>query len=162
MTQNKLMQVLQFWLLSLSLLGLLMWHMTSQAQAQEPSLDDIDRVASQINCPTCRGISLANCPTTTCEQWRAQIADLLKQGYTDQQVLDYFSTRYGQQVLQEPPRQGVTLWLWILPFIALALAAGGLMYTMRRWRVNTPIVPTTNPLSDDYLSQVEQDLRRGN
>jgi len=154
----KLVRLGQLWLLIVIFCGLFI----GQAQAQEPSLDDINRVASQINCPTCRGISLANCPTTTCEQWRAQIADLLKQDYTDQQVLDYFSTRYGKQVLQEPPPQGVTLWLWLLPFVALALAAGALIYTMRQWRVNTPIVATTNPLSDDYLSQVEQDLRRGN
>ena len=96
----------------------------------------------------------------TCEQWRQQISDLLAQGYSDQEVLDYFSNQYGVQVLQEPPRSGFTLLLWLLPVIALLAGAGWLYYTMRDWSqpvgAATP-VPAALP-RDDYLSQVDRDL----
>lgn len=133
--------------------------------AQEPTYDDISEVAKNLNCPTCTGINLSDCRTLTCEQWREQIGELLAQGYSDQEVLDYFSERYGVQVLQEPPRSGFTLLLWILPVIGLLAGGGWLYYTMHNWSQSDEIEEATEvlppnqaPLSDDYLSQVERDL----
>lgn len=139
------------------------------ALAQEPTYDDISEVAKNLNCPTCQGINLSDCRTLTCEQWREQIGELLAQGYSEQEVLDYFAERYGTQVLQEPPRSGFTLLLWILPVIALLAGGGWLYYTMHDWsQKSAPIEAATaaappsqssqSDVSDDYLSQVERDL----
>jgi len=135
------------------------------AQAQEePNFDRINEIAGQLNCPTCTGINLADCRTLTCEQWREQIGELVGEGYSDQEVLDYFSSRYGDQVLQEPPRRGFSLLIWILP--AVALVGGGiwLAITLRKWRQEpvtvsaAPDTSTAPQADDDYLSQVEKDL----
>ena len=142
--------------------------------AQTPDYDQINEVAKQLNCPTCAGINLADCRTQTCAQWRDQIGDLLQQGYSDEEVLAYFVEQYGPQVLQEPPRSGFTLALWLLPVIALLAGGGWLFYTMRGWSEPkttgsaNPSVPihfsnngfsaTSTGLSNDYLSQVEKDL----
>ncbi len=134
--------------------------------AQEPDYDQINEVAQHLNCPTCQGINLADCRTQTCTQWKNQIGDLLQEGYTQQEVLDYFVAQYGSQVLQEPPPSGSTLWLWILPFIILLAGAIWLFYTMRNWTrpATASVVDTSNSVStqktspDDYLSQVEKDL----
>ncbi len=134
--------------------------------AQEPDYDRINEVAKQMNCPTCVGINLADCRTQTCQQWRDQIADLLEQGYSEQEVLDYFATQYGNQVLLEPPKQGSTLLLWVLPVAAILVGGGWLVYVLRRWNKNQPAVeaagapatPTSGQKVDDYLSQVEKDL----
>jgi cytochrome c-type biogenesis protein CcmH len=143
---------------------------TSPALAQESDQDRINDIAKQLNCPTCAGINLADCRTQTCEQWRGQIGDLVEEGYTDQEVLDYFSARYGDQVLQEPPKRGFTLILWVLPVIALLGGGVWFVYTIRRWHkrqpastVATPVpvpehTPDTLPEADDYLGQVDQDL----
>ncbi len=134
--------------------------------AQEPTLDDINEIAKKLNCPTCRGISLSNCPTQTCDQWRTQIGDLLKQGKSEREIMDFFAARYGEQVLQEPPKQGSTLWLWLLPLIALVAGGIWLFYLMRRWKNPQPAENSPFDLSEkkmsvppsDYLSQVEKDL----
>jgi cytochrome c-type biogenesis protein CcmH len=135
------------------------------ALAQTPEYNEINDIAKQLNCPTCAGQNLADCRTMTCEQWRGQINDLLQQGYTEQEVLDYFSTQYGTQVLQEPPRSGFTLILWVLPLVALLLGGGWLYYTLRDWSAqNQTAAPATPPAGDAaagedyYLDQVEQDL----
>src|SRR5687767_13174016 len=88
--------------------------LVGSVSAQEADPDRVNRIAKQMNCPTCIGVNLADCNTQTCTQWRGQIADLVAQGYSDQEVLDYFVNQYGVQVLLEPPKQGSTLLLWAL------------------------------------------------
>jgi cytochrome c-type biogenesis protein CcmH len=143
------------------------------AYAQEPDYDQINEIARQLNCPTCAGINLADCRTQTCAQWKDQISDLLQEGYDEQGVLDYFVVQYGTQVLQEPPKRGFTLGLWLVPVVALLAGAGWLLYTMRSWtrrkaELVTATLPSTRATNgpspktiaahDDYLSQVEKDL----
>ena len=95
--------------------------------AQSPVLnDDVLDVAKQLNCPTCAGRNLADCPTDTCLQWKTEIAAQLQQGKTAAEVMAYFQQRFGTTVLQEPPQAGQTLLLWVVPvvgFVALAIAA---------------------------------------
>jgi cytochrome c-type biogenesis protein CcmH len=131
---------------------------------EEPNLDRINDIAKELNCPTCTGINLSDCRTLTCEQWREQIGELVDEGYNDQEVLDYFSTRYGDQVLQEPPRRGFSLLIWILPVVVLIGGGIWLVLTLRKWRQEpeplaaTPNTPSAPQADDDYLSQVEKDL----
>jgi cytochrome c-type biogenesis protein CcmH len=140
--------------------------------AQETDYDRVNEIAKKLNCPTCAGINLADCRTLTCEQWRNQINDLVKQGYSDKEVLDYFVTRFGEQVLQEPPKSGSTLFLWVLPVIILLAGGVWLTFALRRWagRGAAPIAavsPEIRPASDisqppqHYLGQVEKDLNLG-
>ena len=147
------------------------WLSTSLAftSAQEPDFDRINQIARQMNCPTCVGVNLADCRTQTCLQWRGQIADLIQEGYSDQEVLDYFSTQYGDRVLLDPPKHGSTLVLWVLPIVALLAGGGWLAYTLRGWKkaeeapatASMPVTSSTSPpndVSEDYLHQVEKDL----
>lgn len=139
----------------------------NSALAQEPDPDRVNEIAKQMNCPTCIGVNLADCNTLTCEQWRGQIGDLLVQGYSDQEVLDYFANQYGVQVLLDPPKAGNTLLLWVLPVLILLIGGGWLFYTARRWNKPPGALATSaggvaaapSEITGDYLSQVEKDLR---
>ena len=134
--------------------------------AQEPDYDRINEIAKDLNCPTCAGLNLADCNTLTCAQWRDQISDLIKQGYSDKDVLDYFSNRYGSQVLQEPPKSGMTLFLWVLPLLVLLSGGTWLILALRSWAKPEPAMtmaavrPVSNVVSppNQYLSQVDKDL----
>ncbi|RME45018.1 MAG: hypothetical protein D6796_11065, partial [Caldilineae bacterium] len=89
------------------------------AMAQEPTMDEVNAVARKLNCPTCQGLNLEDCRTQTCAQWRDQIRDFLAQGMSEQEILDWYAARYGDEVLQEPPRRGVGLLVWVLPVLAI-------------------------------------------
>ena len=161
-----------FFLISL-ILTLLALASPALAQDPEPNYDRINEIAEDLNCPTCTGINLSDCRTLTCEQWKEKISDLVTDGYSDEEVLDYFSTRYGTQVLLEPPRRGFTLILWVLPVIAILAGGGWLAYVIRGWRKDEPAPAAVGsspteaakpapagdaPPPDDYLSQVDRDL----
>ncbi len=147
------------------LIGCLLLPMTTFAD--EPTYDDINRVAERLTCPTCAGISLKDCPTVTCAQWKEQISELKAAGYSDQEVVDYFIVQHGQQVLQDPPFGGITLLLWVLPIVALIIGTGWLFYMMKQWHnptlqtapaADVPHRQNGHGKTDEYLSQVEQDV----
>lgn len=139
--------------------------LSGAAFAQAPAPDDETyHIAKKLNCPTCAGRNLADCPTDTCAQWKAEIKAQLDQGKTSQEVLVYFQDRFGPTVLQEPPKQGSTAILWAAPVgaaIVFFIAAGLVMARVSKRR--TPALATASPApaSDDpFVSQLEEDVKR--
>jgi cytochrome c-type biogenesis protein CcmH len=150
--------------------------LVAPAFAQQPTADDINEVARKLSCPTCTGINVADCPTETCAQWRAKIGEMLVEGNSEQEILDYFATRYGDHVLQVPPKRGFFVLVWVLPVIAILVGLTWLAYLMRGWSRRPAAVTTEyshdakvsaasgtmdNVDSDDeYLKRVQQDLEK--
>jgi cytochrome c-type biogenesis protein CcmH len=145
--------------------------MATPALAQQPTADQINAVAKNLNCPTCTGINVADCPTETCAQWRAQIGDMLAQGKSEQEILDYFAARYGDHVLQVPPKRGFFVWVWVLPILAILAGLAWLAYLMRVWLRQRAAVPADvadiahssaedDAAEDEYLRRVQQDLEK--
>jgi cytochrome c-type biogenesis protein CcmH len=118
------------WLLTALALALLA---AFPALAQTPTVDEVNSVAKKLSCPTCTGINVADCPTETCAQWRSQIGQMLAEGKSEPEILDYFSSRYGDQVLQVPPTRGFFVWVWALPVAAIVVGLAWLAYRMRGW-----------------------------
>lgn len=106
--------------LLLTLTGLLIWG-AARASAQDaqptPSDNDVNRVANQMYCPVCENIPLDVCPTQACSEWRELIRLKLSEGWTDQQIKDYFVVQYGDRVLAEPPPRGLNWLVYILPAV---------------------------------------------
>ncbi len=127
------------------------------------TLDDINQIARQMYCPVCENEPLDACRTAACQQWRAQIGQMLSEGQTEQQIKDYFVARYGARVLAEPPASGASLWLYVLPVVGLVVGAVLVVWLMRRMRnrasqpAATPAAPAAS--GDEYADRVERDLK---
>lgn len=96
-----------------------------------PSDDAVNQIARQLYCPVCENIPLDVCPTQACHDWRELIRQKLAQGWSEQQIRDYFAAQYGDRVLDEPPTRGLN---WI---VYLAPPAGLLVGAVIVWRVIT-------------------------
>jgi cytochrome c-type biogenesis protein CcmH len=109
--------------------------LTGVAYAQEPvSDDDVNAVAKKLYCPVCENTPLDVCGTQACKDWRALIRQQLSDGWTEEQVLDYFAATYGPQVLAQPPTKGFTVLVWLLPVVGLAGGGLFLWRQLRRWQ----------------------------
>jgi cytochrome c-type biogenesis protein CcmH len=130
------------------------------AIGQAPDFDEnVRKVAKQLNCPTCAGRNLADCPTETCLQWKTEIKTQLDAGKNAEQVIAYFQQRFGETVMQEPPRQGATLWLWLAPTLAaLALLAGGVIAARRFSRSAVSTVESAISTNDAYAAELERQV----
>lgn len=138
------------------------------AQGSDPTDDDVNAVASQLYCPVCENIPLDACGTAACEQWRGIIREKLAEGWSEDQIKDYFVAQYGDRVLAEPPRQGFNWLVYLVP--ALVLIGGVVLLGLgfQKWRQaaveSKPAVPSRKPKespepSDDYIRKVEEELK---
>lgn len=134
----------------------------SFVQAQQPDPDSqAHDIAKKLNCPVCAGLSLADCQTDTCMQWKQEIKTQVEDGKTSQQIIDYFQTRFGPTVLQEPPKQGVVLVLWILPVLLLVAVLIAVVIALRRSiKPKLPLAPSSpgGAPADEYVAKFEEQV----
>ena len=72
-------------------------------------------------CPVCPAETLDQSQSELAKQMKSVIRIQLSEGKTDQEIIDYFIQRYGEEVLASPPKSGSTLIAWITPVIVLIL-----------------------------------------
>ncbi len=144
---------MRYWVITLSLL---LTVSGASAQSATPSPDEVNRVARQLYCPVCENVPLDVCPTQACADWRADINDKLAQGWTDEQIKNYFAQQYGDRVLARPPARGLNLVVYIVPPLALLLGAI-LLYRYLRVRPQPVPIPESPPASD-YQARLEKEL----
>jgi cytochrome c-type biogenesis protein CcmH len=132
------------------------------AQNKTPITDDqVNEVARQLYCPVCENIPLEVCSTTACAQWRDLIREKLSQGWTADQIKEYFVTQYGDRVLAQPPKHGLNWLIYVVPPIVILVALVLLLRSMRKMHTSSSIPPTsTSPSTDEYLTRVEEELRQ--
>jgi cytochrome c-type biogenesis protein CcmH len=97
----------------------------------------VDRLASEIRCPTCEGLSVQQSVAPLAESAKQQISTEVAAGQSDQQIKAYFVSRYGSNALMSPKRQGVNWAVWLVPAAAALALIGGVVFAVRRWRIGT-------------------------
>ncbi|HEV2237163.1 MAG TPA: cytochrome c-type biogenesis protein [Ktedonobacterales bacterium] len=116
------------------LIVLVIWGATLLAAARPRSLDDrVMDVASQLQCLPCQGESVADSPSSWATQVRGVIRQQLRSGKSEQQVIQYFVDRYGENIRQDPPKSGFTLLMWLGPLAALATGIALVTVVARQW-----------------------------
>jgi cytochrome c-type biogenesis protein CcmH len=78
-----------------------------------------------LRCVVCQSQSLQNSNATLAEDMRIVVRERLLAGDSNDAILAYMQSRYGDYVLLLPPVQGNTLALWLFPFVILI--AGGVI-----------------------------------
>jgi len=152
-------------LLLLLLAGL--WAGSVAAQGSTPTDDEVNAIAKQLYCPVCENTPLDVCPTEACRQWRELIRQQLSEGWTEDQIKQYFVDNYGARVLGEPPRTGLNWVVYLLPPALILAGAFVLFRAMRAWMkpstTEAAAGPTETPepaAQDDYVSKFEEELRK--
>lgn len=129
------------WLaLGVIVLGALAWAAWPGA-APTPGARAND-LASEIRCPDCEGLSVADSSTLSARAIRVEIRELIEGGRSDAEIRQVYVDRFNESILLDPQGGGLGVLVWGLPVVALIAGAGGLALAMRRWR-REPRMPVT-------------------
>lgn len=124
----------------------------------------VDAIASEVRCPTCRGLSAAESDAKTAVAIRAEIRDRLRGGQTSGQIRAYLVSRYGDDALLRPRATGVSALVWVVPVAALVLAAAGVTAMLARGRrarteTSAALTDADRVLVEEAVSRAEREGR---
>ena len=80
------------------------------------------QLANELRCLVCQNQSIAESNAELAVDLRRQIREQIAAGRSDDEIVDFMVTRYGDFVLYRPPFKAATLLLWLGP--ALLVLAG--------------------------------------
>jgi len=122
-------------LVSLLLVAAALGAMAKEAApaAADPVLEArMQAIAVELRCLVCQNQTIADSHADLAVDLRNQVREMLRQGKTDREIIDYMTARYGDFVLYRPPVKGTTMLLWFGPAVLLVGGVGILWLVLRR------------------------------
>ena len=113
-------------------------------------------------CGTCGRQSLTECTCSTAAEMRAEIAGLVAQGQTKDEVIQYYIAKYGsQEPLAAPIDKGFNRLAWLFPYAIGGIGAMTGAFMLVKWSrqpaVARPAAPA--PAEDaDLQARLDQEL----
>jgi cytochrome c-type biogenesis protein CcmH len=126
-------------ILMLSLLPVFAHAGEAKDMAADPVLEKrMIGLAEKLRCLVCQNESLASSHAELAEDLRREVREQMSLGKSDQEIIDYLVSRYGDFVLYDPPMKSYTVLLWFGPFALLLIGVGMLFYQVRKRRQTVP------------------------
>ena len=100
-----------------------------------------ETLARELRCPDCQGLSVADSPTSSAQEIRRQIDELVAGGASDEAVRDHFVARYGDWILLAPSSPLP----WLVPLTVVIAGAAGLVAWLAVRRRPAAMPPVLTP-----------------
>ncbi len=125
------------------------------AVTERASLPDIE---DEVMCPTC-GVVLSESFSPQAERQRSFIRRQVALGKTKAQIKQELVDQFGERVLATPRKEGFELTAYVVPIIAVLIAAIGVGIALLRWR-RAPAESAEPPaeIASSDASRLERDL----
>ena len=104
------------------------------AAPEDPVFQErLRKLEEELRCLVCQNQSLADSHAELAGDLRREVRGLAEQGKSDEEIVAFLKTRYGDFVTYRPPFNKTTGLLWLGPLLFLLGALGAVvMYTRRR------------------------------
>lgn len=148
------------------LLALLLCLLSPVGGAQSNALVEFSRpeykeryyaLINQLRCLVCQNQTIAESNAELAVDLRRRVHEMIEQGETDEGIIDFMASRYGDFVLYNPPLKPSTMLLWFAPFIVIGI--GSVMLVLFIVRRNKDTVSATD-VSESVRRRVEELTRR--
>lgn len=92
-----------------------------------------------LRCPKCQNNSIADSGAMIAADMRQKVYELMKQGQSKQQIIDYMVARYGNFVTYAPPLTPLTLILWVGPLLFIILGTLTIILRSRKQKTRSEL-----------------------
>jgi cytochrome c-type biogenesis protein CcmH len=146
----------------LMLIGTLLLVGNISAQEARPIQENavveaqVQRLGKELRCLVCQNQTLADSNAPLAEDLRQEIREMAAKGMSDQAIIDYLVSRYGDFVRYRPPLNLATTLLWLGPFVLLIASLVSFVFMLRRGQK----AQSEAPLSQDEVRKVTELLKK--
>jgi cytochrome c-type biogenesis protein CcmH len=122
----------------------------------DPALEARARaISAQLRCMVCQNQSIDDSNAELAKDLRVLVRERLSAGDSDEAVISYVVSRYGEFVLLKPRFEMKTLILWGMPVMLLVIGTVTLIVAARRRGARS----AGAPLSDEEKEKLDRVLR---
>ena len=114
-------------------------------------------ISAGLRCLVCQNQSIDDSEADLARDLRLLVRQRLLEGDSDEEVVDYVVSRYGEFVLLKPRLETKTILLWSTPAVLLLLGLTWLVLSSRQRRMS----PASAPLSEKEKKEIQRLLSRG-
>ena len=118
---------------------------------------DYHQLTQSLRCPQCQNNNIADSNATIAVDMRGKVFELLQEGKSKNDVVDYMVARYGNFVTYDPPMTASTLVLWIAPLLLVLL---GVVFLLRRKPQAQSAVKSQDVLTDEDNARLVELLNK--
>ena len=97
-----------------------------------------EQLISEVRCLQCQNQSIKDSNVTLAADLRREIARMIDEGMSDEEIAEFLVTRYGEFALYRPRSSGKMIILWIVPFLLVVFGGIALMRVIRH-RASLPM-----------------------
>ena len=124
---------------------------------KDPALEARARaISAELRCMVCQNQSIDDSNAELAKDLRLLVRERIKAGDSDEKVMDYIVSRYGEFVLLKPRIGFKTVLLWGMP--VFLLIAGGAV--IARQVVRRRKLAASDPLSDEEQKALDEILKK--
>lgn len=110
----------------------------------ETAEERVARIAAELRCPVCQGLSVNDSPSESAREMRAIVERRVAEGRSDDEIRDEFRAAYGDWILLAPPTSDPRGLVWLVPLVAVA---AGIVLVLLRVR-GPARAPAPRPTSE--------------
>ncbi|WP_238930405.1 cytochrome c-type biogenesis protein [Vibrio sp. S9_S30] len=120
------------------LLAIALFALPALARIEVYEFDSVEQeqlfkeLGHTLRCPKCQNNSIGDSNAILAQDLRLKVYEMLKEGKTEQEIIDYMIARYGNFVTYNPPITVATSILWIGPIGVLVIGFGFIVLRSRR------------------------------
>ncbi len=110
--------------------------------AEDPVVElRLMELAEELRCLVCQNQTLADSDAELAKDFRREIRVMIKEGLSDQEIIEFLVTRYGDFVRYRPPFKGTTYVLWFGPLLLIAIGGMVLVTSLKRRKREVDAIP---------------------
>jgi len=94
--------------------------------------ESYETLTKELRCLVCQNQTIADSNAELAADLRRQVYEMLQQGKSKEEIIQFMTDRYGDFVLYKPPFKGKTSLLWIAPVVFLFVGLITVFFFIRR------------------------------
>lgn len=110
----------------------------------------------ELRCLVCQNQNLADSDADLAADLRREVYRMIVAGKSDDAIIDFMVTRYGDFVLYRPPLKAKTVLLWAGPFVLAIAGLAVLLVQLRQRKARS----SATPLSDEERQRLDEMLEK--